>query len=499
MIKAILVDDEYMIVQGLRKLINWKELGIECVGTFSDGLEALEYVRENPVDIVVTDVSMPRMSGIEFVREAQTENINFHFVILSGYQEFEYVQQGIKLGAENFILKPIDAIELNDTLRKTVAKLHNEKDLETSHDLLYKNTIIRWLSDDIDPVDFKRIMTQMGVTLDLNSLYSVLIIDGIQQNRQAFWTEFLHGYNQNLFYFEHDHLVMVIVGSNLVFDSVHRGIVDAIIKDQELLGLGELFVEFDLISRSYNHAESYMMATQFYGQKSFITEVSVKEAMKGSTDIFALSFEGFHQALSLGDISLVLEEVQKLLGFASAINPHPDYVRYVAFVILSDIYRQHVSISGDSPEVTFSQLSESKSLNDILDIIKDSLKKSYENAEIKSLNANVQEAIKIVYSQYVDDITIGGIAEELHLNAMYLGQIFKKETGKSFSQFLNHYRIQEAQKLLLQSSHNINEIASLVGYTSSGYFYKNFKKECGLSPKEYRDRYLESGMPNQFQ
>ena len=96
MYKVILIDDEYMILQGLQKLIQWEQLGIELVGTFDDGIDALDYVRENPVDIVITDVSMPVMTGIEFVAQSQEEDINFNFIINCAFFESK-IEVGCKI------------------------------------------------------------------------------------------------------------------------------------------------------------------------------------------------------------------------------------------------------------------------------------------------------------------------------------------------------------------------------------------------------------------
>ncbi|WZU01836.1 AraC family transcriptional regulator [Erysipelothrix sp. D19-032] len=133
------------------------------------------------------------------------------------------------------------------------------------------------------------------------------------------------------------------------------------------------------------------------------------------------------------------------------------------------------------------------SIGEILDVLESSIEVNHAQTDVKQYNVNVQKALQMIHQNYTDDLTIGTIADSLHLNAMYLGQIFKKETGLSFSQYLNQHRIKKAQNLLMQSSHNVNEIAELVGYTSYGYFYKNFKKECGISPREFRERWHKNG------
>lgn len=129
MYKVLLVDDEYMIVRGLQKLIPWENLGFEIVGTAGNGQEAFEFVKRQKVDIVITDVTMPILSGIDFLKQAQEASIFFRFIVLSGYQEFEYVKESLQMGAENYLIKPINKEELIETL-KSVSRSLKRKSCE---------------------------------------------------------------------------------------------------------------------------------------------------------------------------------------------------------------------------------------------------------------------------------------------------------------------------------------------------------------------------------
>lgn len=104
----------------------------------------------------------------------------------------------------------------------------------------------------------------------------------------------------------------------------------------------------------------------------------------------------------------------------------------------------------------------------------------------------IKGLLMILMERYYEDLTLVLIAEELHVNPMYLGQLFKKEVGVSFSRYLNSFRIKKAQELIVNTNLNFSEISEKVGYSSPGYFYKKFKKECGLSPSEYRKKYTDS-------
>lgn len=491
MYNVLLVDDEYMILSGLQKIINWDDLGLQCVGTASNGQEALEFVRKHPVDIVVTDVSMPEQSGIEFVQAAQEEDINFNFVVLSGYQEFEYVKEGIRLGAENFLLKPISKEELNETLRKTVSKLDSEKRHAHTDTLLFENTLERWVNDDIDNVDLRRILKQVGKPLQAHALYTCMIITQIQESSQTAWIQRLISHNQYYAFYDDQDLVMILEGDRFAFDAIRKDLSGHIDHQKQILAVGELLVPLEEVPNSYQQAETLVSVSRFYGDHPITERMMLKNKLEQNESMYEISFKKFHHALSIGDIHLIKSEIGAMFKLLFEYEADPEYVRYIGFVIFSDIYRQHESVGSQMYHDLLHELNKCDSIAEIREVLHHALEATRNDQVLKQHNPNIQKVLQIVLKDYAQDITISSIADTLHMNAMYLGQLFKKETNKSFSQYLNHFRIKEAQNLLLKSNHNINEIAELVGYTSSGYFYKNFKKECGISPKEYRERYLK--------
>ena len=112
MYKILAVDDEYMILEGLKFLLPWNDLGFEFVKTARTAMEALDYLADNHVDLVISDITMPEMTGIEMINTAQQQGKKFMSIFLSGYQEFDYVKEGIRLGVKDYLLKPVDKEEL---------------------------------------------------------------------------------------------------------------------------------------------------------------------------------------------------------------------------------------------------------------------------------------------------------------------------------------------------------------------------------------------------
>ena len=175
MYKVMLADDENLILQGLENIIEWEELGLEIVNKASNGQEAIDKFKENPVDIVVTDINMPQVTGLELLKELKKINSYVKFIILSGYDDFSYAKKAIELGVENYILKPIDEEELEKTLKNTINKIKQEKE-ENKSSLGKHNILIKLIKGKLAQGEIEE--NKEGFYMNLNSeRYSLCIIN----------------------------------------------------------------------------------------------------------------------------------------------------------------------------------------------------------------------------------------------------------------------------------------------------------------------------------
>ncbi|CAH0118151.1 Regulator of RpoS [Paenibacillus sp. CECT 9249] len=159
MYKVFIVDDEPFILEGLPYAIEWEQFHLEIAGQAEDGRQALEALKSKPADILITDITMPVMNGLELIREMKKLNPQMKFIILSGYHEFDYVKQGITLGIENYLLKPINVEELKETVKNTVRKLDDALRKEwigqSRFDVLRDNILYRWVTGGIGAPELK--------------------------------------------------------------------------------------------------------------------------------------------------------------------------------------------------------------------------------------------------------------------------------------------------------------------------------------------------------
>lgn len=486
MYKVLLVDDEFMIIKGLQKLINWEELNLELVGSCKDGQEAYEFVKNNHVDIVVTDVNMPFMSGIDFVRKTQEDNLNFYVILLSGYQEFEYVKEGIQLGVENFLVKPIDKAILHKTLESTVAKLEKEENQKESDKIVLDNTLLKWINDEIEITDLRRALKLTGHQLKANTKYSIFIFE----NKLDELKNLFAAHQQNLYFTYQDDLVLIFQGEITEFQNFRNDLSHKYHVQDKLKGLGELFVEVDEVYKSYEQASQSLEFLNFYKGQAISKIFDQNKSLNSQTaNIYNLSFSKFHQALAVRDESLIFMELRNIFNTLKEKHTDSNYICYLSFIIISDIYREFgitdAEVMNDSVQRVYKAAT--------IDGVETNLYRVYHDVSEESKDISysdlVRDVLFIIMQRYSDDLTLLAIADELHVNSMYLGQLFKKELGVSFSKYLNSYRVKKAQDLIINTSLNFSEISEQVGYSSPGYFYKKFKKECGFSPSDYREKY----------
>lgn len=183
MYKVMLVDDERFILEGLRQIIPWEEHGLEISAEASNGVQALEILESTNINILVTDIKMPQMDGLELIRSIKQKNSDMKFVILSGYDDFCFVKEGAKLGIENYILKPVNEDELSSTLTNVVEKieleLHRKIKLKADEDILRDNILYRWITNQINDNELEERAALLNIDLSCNS-YIVCLIRVLQ-------------------------------------------------------------------------------------------------------------------------------------------------------------------------------------------------------------------------------------------------------------------------------------------------------------------------------
>lgn len=489
MYSVMIVDDEYMILKGLEKIINWTDYDFKIVKAARNSKQALEFLETNDVDLIITDVNMPRISGLELIKMAKEAGKKFEFMILSGYQEFDYVRTGLQLGAIDYILKPVDSKALVKSLTKVKGILDSQSAIQKASVVSLNAQTQRLFENDLDQSSMSSLFHQLRITPDvIKSGLTVIACNrlsdfsNVEQLCQQYGQVLRFGYNRHLF-------IGFIGGRGILLKFVRELEDKGYITGESFITVGETVYEWQNISQSYDQAARLSKIYKFYEKSNEFSSNNLRVDWLKQATLPKISLVKIKQSIALGEYAQLISELKNIFSDLTRQGANPSYVRQVAFLIYSEL---NVKVNFD--EKTYQnyviKINNADDLQTLMEISADVVKELAQSVDNQKYSENIQRVMMLIQKDFYDDLSLKFVSDELHLNPDYLGQLFKKEVKMSFSKYLNEYRIQQAQDLLRNTNQSIAEIADNVGYTTTAYFYRNFKLICGLSPKEYRKKYI---------
>lgn len=533
MLKILIVEDEIGITALLKKLIQFEKLGLELAGTADTGSQALEIMKETDPDIVITDICMPEMSGLELIEKAKQKNFRAKYVIVSGYSQFEYAVTAIKLGVEDYLLKPISETELNDVLEKLVLSIRSEND--AAHSLERMNSRMKLQRKKLRKRLFLDLLFNSRTwgerTLkEINADYSyafqegtlfltgIVRLDGVSGwnlvARKAFLEQLARIFKREAGQCCLEREVCIYNDSLLFLMNV----------SQERFGeaedrIGEIWQLFLKLAGSYDELRLTMgcggpvlSCREIPGALGQAEKVLSCRILQGCGRIyrardykdggrpliepelmkFRLRLQGALESQNSesrdGEIRRYLEQVIH----ASKSSPMTllDNLGKAVYYLLTDLGRQRGS-EEDAAGI-FRQIKDKmphcSSGKELLDMIAAQISAAAApGAEDGENDARtISRAKDYIWTHYQENIRLEDVAEQVYLTPGYFGVLFKKETGITFSTYLIQVRVEKAKELLRDRKYNISQVAYAVGYQDVRHFSRLFKEYVGLVPKEYR-------------
>ncbi|WP_120461685.1 response regulator transcription factor [Paenibacillus aceti] len=514
--KVFFVDDEPLIAQGLSSITDWHNYGIEIAGSANDGETALQRIKEEPVDLLITDIMMPRMNGLELIRRVKQIHPRTRFIVLSGYEEFEYVKVGITLGIENYILKPINIDELESTIRHIRGDWEREElnmfRYEEDWRVLRSNILQRWVLGEIEGQEFKHRAELLGIPLNYKYVQA-LVYRIISQEKPISRLYRLHGLSEECgviareaisaedevicFPDADEDLVMLYVSNDPEHEQHVLENVPATAKRiSELTGLSVWAVSSALSSDFQGVQDSYKQAKQMfqrylvsgedkiiYMSPSFIEAEERRPVVWDQEEYIKLLIEGKPEP--------VVEFIESVLpgAFQSSVIQRSDCLNMAIQLMLS---AKDMEDRPDYSEV-FAALARINTLHGLIQHVISVVQRSLANRENvqQEYSGHVAILIDQVKEHYAEELSLKTLSQKLDMHPNYLGQLFQQEVGLSFSDYVNQYRIEKATQLLIHTDQKTAEIAASVGYIDTSYFYRQFKKYAGVSPTELRHMYTK--------
>jgi two-component system response regulator YesN len=538
LLKVLLVDDEPFIRKGLAALIDWEAEGFVIAGEAQNGCEAVLRLSEEDYQLVISDIRMPDMSGIELVEEVKTRKISeAKFVLLSGFYDFQYAKSAILYGCSDYVLKPIQREELLNVLRRIQKKIREEAGGRRDKSIFEKAYLDRNLLaliwgkyDEINLRYAKEKLELKGrikyIHLEI-SLLDERFLSQSEEKKRVLHRQ-LYNYAALLFKRLSNHVIfgvtkegecydIGIIYSELMPDKKNmtdEEWLDWVLKElRERMGfeitafLGGWVSKLEDIAYSYREAA---MARSFCFYKTPKKDIK-KEPAQGTgkktiqnknqqDEYLRKELDALIHGIETGDKEFIKENSGELYrkmmdkGLDSKlIGMNIQYYVYrllgLAYEIENDInqeevmqYIQEEVFSSGMPwinEVKFRKFAEDYS---------EYLLQLRQNSARGIMNLIEAE----IEANYSDNLSLRSMGEKYYLNSVYLGQIFKKRYGCCFKDYINGVRLRKAAELLLRTEEKVYEIAEKVGYKNTEYFINKFESTYGVTPARFRKRNCEA-------
>lgn len=545
MIDVLLVDDESYVVESLQQTISWQELGVNHVYKAFSAQEALQLLEEQPIDIVVTDIRMPMMSGLELIESINQKWEHIKCILLTGFADFEYAKKAIQLQAFDYLLKPVDDEEFIDTISNAIEAVREEwilteglQNLHTAsrtelpvlgaslmHDLLLGRSLTgKTLSERLNNY---KIPIQIN---DSSVMMLIKIGDGFQEFEDdpsspileyaiGNIAEEVFGDHFNFWYGKgpHDYIVILAALKDDIYSELERGanfeqerkkrlVAKALLLKSNVSDFlqGEITIlltnwfgfpdELSSIYRAglsafFQGAHEKEKGIVFLGEKSIGNPAikSIESLYKPPTLIHLLESSQWEEAeKKIHDIFTELH--------GSHLNNEHVYEVFLAvsnaFVFLA--HKQGQYLSGI--DHTIIDVLVGKRSFYTLDKLKEwvyptfqKLKQELDLGQRNTKTSIVHKVQKFVSENLSQDVSVKTIADRVYLHPVYLSKIYKAETGESLGDYIIRTKMERAAFLLKNSHQKIYEITTQLGYQNPQYFSKMFKKVYGLTPHEFRE------------
>lgn len=514
----MIIDDEPNIRNGLKTLIDWEKLHCTLIGEAKDGVEGIAQIQLKKPDLVIVDIKMPEVDGIELIETITKMRLETQFIVLSGYQDFNYAKRAMECHVNHYILKPIDedllASKVKEIYDNLVHDMKKQKELKHQCQLSKEQMIQYLVMGDESVHSYLNHITgyeELNRWYDLKLpwlYYTVMLLDTLEvrlnfKERSLIKQHLGESKNYNAFFVIDGLIGVVIKNQELqkhceslsclrtwVFKQFHK---------EAIITIGATVSEVNEIHRSYAFAR-YLMDNRFlYGNKIVMWEQSIhNHQIKRTNNFCEEDIEmRLYQSVCTNQqeqVNNILEDMRKFMETSEWDKEKIKafYLHVYVSVMTSLIEHQHGLLEREflNPKI-FESLYQQSNLFKLHGFIKYQLLSVCEFIEEMKPRQTLKMVIDYMEHHYQEDIKIDALGKLFHYNSNYLGKQLKKETGKTFNVLLDEVRLNEAKKLLCNPALKIYEIAGFTGYNDPDYFTTKFKKYIGLSPKEFRISHIK--------
>jgi two-component system response regulator YesN len=516
--RVLIVDDEEIVRNGIRNIIDWKKNGCEICGEASTGEEALEKIQQLKPSLVMLDINMPGMSGIDILAEVHNCPEKYtskpSFLILSGYSDFDYAQKAINYGAKGYMVKPIDEDLLEEKVSAIVKDIQREKEADTLRYTAQQEVLIKKFSQ----------MLLFGAVEDGfednekdDSKYQIVLVSPELSGCTGQLNAIKAAVDENFSFTNHFSFFMeptfVVVFRNEAEEGITRYLgrfCGRLQKDKSgaLAALGSQGIGLQGALESYKQARILYKQLFFFTDKQFITtddlnadeDAAHRLGQKQSdfnTEDFLACIPDLTQYIEIYDLQKIEMLMKKQRTWLRQSVLSVDEIKKLCMAFIVETQN---SLQSKHPEKQFDTVPALDLVNliytqnyfdDMMKLVEDFTAGLAESFTSNTTNSTILKVIQYVKTNYNTDLKLEMLGDLFNCNSAYLGKKFREYTGVPFNTYLDIIRIEAAKNMLGNSTLKIYEISKLVGYSNTDYFYLKFKRHTNMTPKEYKSSLQE--------
>jgi two-component system, response regulator YesN len=534
--EIVLVDDDALVIEFLKKLIPWQDYGFQVAAHFQDSCVALDYLQNHAYDVLITDIGMPKLNGIELIEQLKKSHSNSYHVILSCHDEFRFAQQALKLEVYDYILKEtMEETNIMALLERLKNKLDQKrltnhqnlkvsKFLEKNHMTLKSTFIEKLMEKNVEKTDWRTEQEEL-LGMNFSHEYYTPVLSFIDQYQvaatyygnetllqfsvnnvveeilaafsQEIQTFFLKGTFFMLFPSKSNKTLETQPAIELILKEIHRKIrtylnisITSVIGEQnvqhqQLIKNMRLLLENKEQRFYYQHDSIHYFRLLSYTSDSIFQDyVEIAQKLK---------------ELILKDKKKeVLEVIYRQLSKIREKKYDPEVVKDWVIKLIFDIKLSLQALKHfetESMPLNNHLIQHVETLEHLESVLKDLCEQFIEQGksiDLTSRNEDVLKAQKYVQTHLREKISLTEVAAHLHLNSSYFSRMYKKETGEGFVEYVTRVKMEKAIELLDHSIKSVEQIAYELGFESKSYFLKTFKRYFGYSPKSYKYKEKDS-------
>lgn len=535
MYRVMIVDDSEEIRKGIKLKADWQRYRFEVCAEAQNGKEALDILAKQAVDLVITDIRMPIMNGLDFLRECSAAYRESKLVVLSGYDDFDYVKLAMQCGAVDYLLKPVIGEELEELLVKVKhsldeENLHRTTDARLNYQLLQSTAFmqeqfilqlskegmynIREVAERADHLNLQHLINDnmhafvISVEMRISEgrfNESSLRPDLMRTAFQLICREIADKYKQETLVFydmNYPSMMHFLMRTTVhpfphattrpsLFGSVLQREIYHYLQLETVIGIGQRIANPTDMKDGYSSALLAWSQSRLGGSSQIVPSALVKE----SRSVLEELERKLTLALEKGETCLLEGIIEEWLSLKRRDSIYSFYLTVMKMVFLFDYLVQKFHLEQNSFQEllwgihqTLWTLDSQEKMADRLLHIGRMIAEGIREKKASNGEEIVASVCRDIEENYAYELSLAALAEKYYINAAYLSDLFHKQTGKTYSQYLFDVRMQHARLLLKDKYLRIGDIASLVGFPNLGYFSTVFKKHFGASPAEYRKK-----------